>query len=102
VLRQRPKPYISRKLFLECIKTISVPYLNELQDSEEFKTCEAVLLIDNCSPHILNDVVAVLTHARVRIVTFATHTTHIFQMLDMVLFGALEKHANGLKMLDEE
>jgi hypothetical protein len=40
--------------------------------------------------------------ARVRIITFASHTTHIFQMLDVVLFGALKKHANGLKMFDEE
>jgi hypothetical protein len=37
VLRQRPKPYISRKLFLEYIKTLFVPYLNELLDFEEFE-----------------------------------------------------------------
>jgi hypothetical protein len=102
VLRQRPKPYVNCKLFLEYIKTIFVPYLNELWDSEEFKACEAVFIMDNYSPHILNDVVAVLTHARVQIITFAPHTTHIFQMLDVVLFGALKKHANGLKMFDEE
>jgi hypothetical protein len=44
VLRQQPKPYVSRKLFLEHIKTIFVLYLNELRDSEEFEACEAVLL----------------------------------------------------------
>jgi hypothetical protein len=63
VLRQRPKPYVSRKLFLEYIKKISVPYLNELWDSEEFEACEAVLLMDNCLPHISDDIVAILTHA---------------------------------------
>jgi hypothetical protein len=55
-----------------------------------------------CSPHISDDVVAVLTHARVRIITFAPHTTHIFQTLDVILFGTLKKHDNGLKMCDEE
>jgi hypothetical protein len=30
VLRQRPKPYVSRKLSLEYIKTIFVPYLNKI------------------------------------------------------------------------
>jgi hypothetical protein len=68
--------------------------LNELRDSEEFEAWEAVLLMDNCLRHISDDVVAVLTHARVRIITFAPHTTHIFQMLDVVLFSALKKHAN--------
>jgi hypothetical protein len=35
VLRQRPKPYVSRQLFLEYIKTIFVTYLNERRDSED-------------------------------------------------------------------
>jgi hypothetical protein len=76
--------------------------LNELWESEKFEACEAVLLMDNCSPHVSDEVVAVLTNARVPIITFAPHTTHIFQMLDVVIFGALKKHANGLKMFDEE
>jgi hypothetical protein len=44
----------------------------------------------------------VLTNARVPIITFAHHTTHIFQVHDVDLFGSLRKHANGLKMFDEE
>jgi hypothetical protein len=56
----------------------------------------------NCSPHISDDVMAVLINARVRVITFAPHTTHVFQMLDVVLFDALKKHAIGLEMLNEE
>jgi hypothetical protein len=102
VLRQRPKSYVSRELFLEYSKTIFVLYLNEFRDSEKCEACEAVLLMDNYSLHISDDVVAILTHARVQIITFASYTTHIFQMLDIVLSGALKKYANGLKMFDEE
>jgi hypothetical protein len=68
MLRQRPKPYVCRKLFLEYIKTIFVPCLNELWDSEEFEACEAceaMLLMDNYPCHISDEVIAVLTHARV-------------------------------------
>jgi hypothetical protein len=71
VLRQWPKPYVSRKLFLEYIETIFLPYLKELQDSEELEACEAVLRMDNCSSHVSDDIVAVVTDAQVRIVTFA-------------------------------
>jgi hypothetical protein len=64
--------------------------------------------MDNCSPHISDDFIAVLTRVRVRvkvrvrIIIFDPHTTHIFQILDVVLFNALKKHATGLETLDEE
>jgi heptaprenylglyceryl phosphate synthase len=56
----------------------------------------------HCSSHISDNVVAVLTYARVRIIKFAFHITHIFQVLDVVLVGALKNPANGLKMFDQE
>jgi hypothetical protein len=49
-----------------------------------------------------DDVIAVLTRVRVRIIIFAPHTIHIFQMLDIVLFKAVKKHATGFKILAEE
>jgi hypothetical protein len=61
-----------------------------------------VLVIDNSSFHESDEIVAVVTSVRVQIVTFAPDTTHIFQMLDVVLFDAVKKHATGVKSLDEE
>jgi hypothetical protein len=58
--------------------------------------------MDNCSPHTGEAVIALLTDTQIRVVTFATHITQIFQVLDVVLFGALKKHATNLTMLDEE
>jgi hypothetical protein len=102
VLRHRSKPYVNGKLFMEEISIIFISYLNELWDSREFAECEAVLLMDKCSPHIGEAVLVLLTDGWVRIVTSAPHATQIFQVLDMVLFGALKKHATSLTMLDEE
>jgi hypothetical protein len=45
---------------------------------------------------------AILTREPVRVITLAISTTHVFQILDGVLFGALKKHATGLRTLDEE
>jgi hypothetical protein len=75
--------------------------LDELRGSAEFCECEAVLLIDNCSLHMADEVIALLTSVRVQIITFATYMTHIFQVLDVVLFGVMKKHDTGLKDLDE-
>jgi hypothetical protein len=102
ILRQQLKSYVNNTLFLEYINDIFVPYLNELQKTKEFKVCEAVLLMKNCSSHISNDVLAILTRERVRVVTFVIYMTCICQILDVVLFGALKKHATGFEKLDEE
>jgi hypothetical protein len=47
-------------------------------------------------------VITVLTRELVRVITFAPHTIHVFQMLDIVLFGALKKLVTGLSMFDPE
>jgi hypothetical protein len=51
---------------------------------------------------VFDDVIAVLTNAGFRLITFAPHTTDVLQMLDVVLFGALKKRASGLEMWNEE
>jgi hypothetical protein len=58
--------------------------------------------MDNCSPHVVDAVIAVLTGERVKIIAFASDTTHIFQILDVKPFYALQKHATGLSTFDEE
>jgi hypothetical protein len=47
-------------------------------------------------------VIAILTRERVRVITFAPHTTHIFEKLDVMLFDVLTKYATGFSKLDEE
>jgi hypothetical protein len=101
-LRRQSKSYVNAFLFLEYVNKIFIPYLNELRESEQMNACEAVLLMDNCSPHVSDNVIAVLTNARVRVITFAPHTTHVFHTLNVVLFGALETRASGLEMWNEE
>jgi hypothetical protein len=40
---------------------------------------------------------AILTRERVRIITFNLYPTHMCQILDVVLFSILKKHATGLE-----
>jgi hypothetical protein len=78
-------------LFLEYISIIFITYLIQRRDSEEFAECEAVLLMEDCSSHMREADIALLRCARARVVRSAPHTTQIFQVLDVVLFGALKK-----------
>jgi hypothetical protein len=90
VLRQHSKLYIDNTLFLESFNNIFIHDLSGLRELEAFRGYEAVLPIDNSSPHIGDAGIAVLADERVRVITFASDTTYIFQVLDVVLFDALK------------
>jgi hypothetical protein len=91
VLKHNQTPYINAVIFLDYIRTVFLPNLAELRTLDQFADEPAVLLMDNCSSHITNDVLDLLTEARVRVITFAPHTTQIFQVLDTTLFGVLKR-----------
>jgi hypothetical protein len=94
-LAEGSKPEVNRTLFREYRNSIFVLSLTEVREMEEFEACAAVVLIDNASNHMSDHIVAILTHERVRIVTFGGDTTHICQMLDVVLFRHLEETCCG-------
>jgi hypothetical protein len=58
--------------------------------------------MDNSCSHTSDDTVAVLARVQVRIISFAIYPIHIFQILDIVPFCPLKKHATGIERLDEE
>jgi hypothetical protein len=45
----------------------------------------------HCSADVNNDVTWILTEPRVCVITFAPHTTQVFQVLDLTLFGVLKR-----------
>jgi uncharacterized heparinase superfamily protein len=57
---------------------VFLPNLNELRSLEESADENAVLLMDNCSSHVGEEILGLLWDARVRIITWAAHTIRIF------------------------
>jgi hypothetical protein len=47
-------------------------------------------------------IIAILTREQVKVIIFIAYITYIFQVLDVVLFGALTKHSTGLRMLKKQ
>jgi hypothetical protein len=92
------------KMFAQYITSLFLPYVVKVRSKKEIEQEEAALLMDSCSNHLATQVTDMLTTARVQIITFAPHTTHIFQLLDMALFGTFEQvgkyhlPVNGLGM----
>jgi hypothetical protein len=81
------KPYFNAGLFLDAIGTIVLPYIDTFRGLAVLTQEIAVLLKDNRSAHVSDDVIHILTEAIVRVTTFAPHATQVFQVLDLTLFG---------------
>jgi hypothetical protein len=49
--------------------------------------------MDNCSKHITNEMIDLLTQERVRIFSFVPDTTQIFQIFDIIFFNVLKQQS---------
>jgi hypothetical protein len=90
-LKSHQKPYINTGIFLDSIRTVCEPNLVQLCSLAVLAQEAAVLLMVHCSAHVTDDVIRILTEARVRVITFVSHTTQVFQVFDLTLFGVLKR-----------
>jgi hypothetical protein len=80
------KPYLEAGIFLDSIRTIFLPYIDALRGLAVLAQEIAVLLMDDCSAHASDDMIRILIEARVGVITFAPHTTQVFQVLVFTFF----------------
>jgi hypothetical protein len=90
-LKSDQEPYINPSIFHDDIRTVFLPYLASLRGLAEFAEKVAFLLMYHCSAPVADHVIRLLTEARVRVITFAPHTTQVFQVLDLALFRVLKR-----------
>jgi hypothetical protein len=92
-----------RRNLVDYIRTVFLSNLAEIRPPDEFAEEMTVLLMDNWSSHMTSDVVGLPTEVRVRIITFAPCTTHIFQIFDVILSNVLKQYLRcELAFEDEE
>jgi hypothetical protein len=61
MLKCSHEPYVNAEIFLDSIKTVFLAYLDGLRRSAGFSEQDAVLLTGNCSAHLTDDVINLLT-----------------------------------------
>jgi hypothetical protein len=91
VLKSNSKLYIRAEIFLNYIRTVFLPDLAELRTLDEFAEGIGVSLMDNCANHVIDDVIHLLTEARVQLISFASHTTQLFQVFHVTLFNVVKR-----------
>jgi hypothetical protein len=91
MVRVKQPAYIDENIFFEYISQVLVPCVSNLREKPEFSNETAVLLMDLTSPYVSERVLQLLCPNNIMAVVFHAHTTNIFQILDLVLFGVLKK-----------
>jgi hypothetical protein len=91
VLEHRQKAYITATLFQQYVTSVLIPFIERLRTDPEFTGESAIRLMDNCSIHTRPEVLATLRGHNVKVITFPPHTTQIFQVLDLCLFGVFKR-----------
>jgi hypothetical protein len=81
------KPLINAGIFRDDMRSILLPYIDILRGLPVFPQGAAVVLMNNYSPHVSDDVIRIP-----HVISVAPHTTQVFQVLDLTLFGVLKRH----------
>jgi hypothetical protein len=91
LLRSTAKGYNTQVEFTEWITRIFLPAMKERRTLHKLEDTPAVLIADQASCHCNSEITASLIAAKIRLVHFPPHSSHIFQPLDAVIFGSQKK-----------
>ena len=91
ILEYQPKSYVNKSLFSRYIDDVMLKYINELRKNPLYLNEPAVIICDNCSAHLDDELLQKLAQNNVRLITIPPHSSHVFQPLDLVTFGIFKK-----------
>ena len=94
MIRHRNPPYMNESLFIEYLQLVLIPYINSVREKYQCPEKEALLMMDSCSSHCTTNVMKLLGENKIIAFAFPSHTTNIFQALDLSLFGIFKRTKN--------
>ena len=93
--------YISKEVFNDHIINKFIP---QVMNDRKFcgnNNLPAIIFLDNCSSHLDDMLLKILADNLILVISYPSHTSHIFQVLDLLLFGVLKVHKKSIQKNDE-
>lgn len=90
-------PYVNEEIFHTYIEKTLIPYVNNQRRIEGFEKEFGVLFMDNCMAHCSERSLKLLAENSIIVISFPPHTSNLFQMLDLVLFGCVKNIKRGIE-----
>jgi hypothetical protein len=92
---------VAKEIFKSYADTVLMPAVESNRTFEWFNGEPAILLCDNCSAHCTEDILQRLTGHAVIVLTYPRYTSHISQVLDVLLLGVLKRAKKNQRCDDE-
>ena len=83
--------YINSMIFATYFSEVIIPEIVKRRINLDIGNSPALVLMDNCSAHLCDNVQELALQFNVRLVTFPPHTSHLFQPLDLLIFSLVKK-----------
>jgi hypothetical protein len=102
MIRTAPKSFMTELLFIDWLKTVFIPWNDNLRQKQQYAG-PIILLLDGHASHITARVLAYAGSQRILIIRLVAHSSHISQLLDLCVFGLFkilykkEKKVKGMK-----
>jgi hypothetical protein len=77
LLRSKDTSYVMRDIFKEYLTMVFLNYVVTVLESMNFSDSPAVLLSDNYTAHVDNEIKVLLARNNVRLIAFPLHTPHL-------------------------
>jgi hypothetical protein len=89
-IKIQPSPYLNKQPFFEYVHEVFLP---AVESNREFTGCRgnpAILFCDNYSCHCSDEILRELASRGVLLMAYPPHSSHIFQVLNLLLFVKLK------------
>jgi hypothetical protein len=92
-----PSADVNSEIFERYCDTVLIP---AAESSRTIEGCQNKPAISNCKAHCLEDLLKKLVRHGILVLAYLSHTSHMFQVLDVLFFGTL-KRAKKIERRDD-
>ena len=89
--------YINKDIFRSHMINNFLPQVEEDRAFTKIKDCPSILFFENCSSHIDDELLQILAEHLILVISYPSHTSNIFQVLDLLLFGVLKAYKKQIR-----
>jgi hypothetical protein len=89
-IKIQSSPYLNKELFLEYVHEVFLPAVESDRELPGCRGKPAILFYDNSSCHCSDEILRELASLLVLLITCAPRSSHVFQVLDVLLFAKLK------------
>jgi hypothetical protein len=82
---------VNAEIFERYIDAVLIPAVESNRELEGCRNKPAILFCDNCKTHCSEELLKKLARHGILVLTYPPHTSHVFQVLDVLLFGILKR-----------